>query len=163
MPEMKVSHADITSDDATKAPPPKEVIPSGVYHAAIMQALPGLTKTTPPLSKMSVEYQILFRAEDKDQTMQGRRVYQDYVLEKMPTDERMSQLWRKELVELLIATGTPYTAAGFNSDHLLTKEVKIQVIQRSGRVKDPETNAFPIFNGVKKVDTAVDIPDGDIV
>ena len=163
MPEVKVSHADITADDATKAPPPKQVIPSGVYHAAIMQVVAGLTKTTPPLNKITVEYQILFRADDKNTDMQGRRVFQDYVLEKMPTDERLSQTWRKELTELLIATGTPYTAAGFNTDHLLTKEVKIQIIQRAGRVMDPETKTFPIFNGVKKVDTATDIPDGDIV
>jgi hypothetical protein len=158
MPEVKVTHSALTSDDARKAPK-REPIPPGTYQAIIVSAPAGATRHTPPLAKVSVEFQILFAiAEDKshDETHQGRRVYQDYILEPEAAKPDMNEIRRYELRMLLDAAEVEYTDAGFNTDHLVNKNAIITVKHRKGRQADDDGN-YPIFTNVVKVDTATPV------
>lgn len=168
MPEVRVKHQGVNSEDAKKPPPRREPVEPGCYHALIMKVGMGTTRYEPVLEKITVEYQILFRDEDHDETHAGRRVWQDYVVEPTPGDERMSQVRRYELRQLLDATDTPYTEdpetkqGVFNTDHLLNKTVKIWIRHRHGKTPD-EHGKLPVFENVRKVDTAEEADDEDLV
>ena len=168
MPEVRVKHKGVNSEDAKKPPPRREPVDPGCYHALIMQVAQSVTRGEPPLEKISVEYQILHRDEDNDQTHAGRRVFQDYIIEPTPGDERVSKLRRYELRQLLDATDTPYsedpeTKQGvFNTDHLLNKTVKVWIHHRYGKQRD-ENGKLPVYDNVRKVDTAEEANDEDIV
>jgi hypothetical protein len=165
MPEVKVTHAGLKGDDA-KVAPKRTPVPEGLYHAIIMSASLRTTKGSPPLQKVSVEFQILFGVDEgseaHDETQQGRRVYQDYILE---ADERwpdISDQRRYELRQLLDATEIPFTDDGFNTDHLINKSVKVTVRHRKGSEADSDGN-LPIFTNVVKVDTAETVSADDLV
>jgi hypothetical protein len=162
MPEVKVNHDKLTDPEAATKPPKREPIKPGVYIAIIQAAPMGVTKGSPPLAKMSVEFQILHAAEKGDTSEAGRRVFQDYILEKDPSKTDLNAQRRWELRMLLDATGVPYTDNGFNTDHLVTKTVKITVRHRNGTQVD-EDGKLPVFTNVVKVDTADDIKDEDLV
>src|SRR5262245_44403448 len=163
MPEVKTTHKGLSNPDSAVKPVRVPVEP-GVYMAMIMAAPNGVTKGTPPLMKISVEFQILYRDEDHDETQQGKRVVQDYILEDDPRQTDMSKQRLYELRMLLDATKTPYTDAGFNTDHLLTKTVKITVRHRSGKVDPADPTApVPVFSNVVKVDTSEKVNESELV
>jgi hypothetical protein len=161
MPEVKVNHDPLTDPNAKNKPPKREPVAPGVYIATIMAAPLGVTKGAPPLTKMSVEFQIL-HSEKNDQAEAGRRVFQDYILEKDPTKTDLNAQRRWELRMLLDAAAVPYTDGGFNSDHLLTKTVKITVRHRNGTQVD-EDGKLPVFTNVVKVDLAEDVDPDSLV
>lgn len=164
MPEVKITHPGITSDDA-KTAPRRELVSPGDYHAVIVSTPDGATRHSPPLRKISVEFQILFAiAEDGSQSdlHQGRRVYQDYILEPSGSMPDMNEVWRHELRQLLDAAECEYTEEGFNTDHLINKNCIITVKHRKGNKQDDEGN-FPIFTNVVKVNTATPIDANDLV
>jgi hypothetical protein len=94
--------------------------------------------------------------------MSGRRVYQDFILEKDPNYPSLDSQRRYELRMLLDATNTPFTDSGFNSDHIVNKSVKITVRHRTGKTPDQNGN-LPVFSNVVKVDTAEVINEDDLV
>jgi hypothetical protein len=164
MPEVKVSHQGLAGEDATAAPK-REPVPPGVYKAVIMGCPIGTTNHQPPLTKISTEFQLIHKVEEDgslDTQMAGRRVWQDFILEPDERKPDMSKLWRYELRMLLDATGTPFTEAGFNTDHVVNKAVIITVRHRSGKV-DPNTGIVPVYSNVVKVDTAEEIADEEFV
>jgi hypothetical protein len=166
VPEVKVTHRDLKSDDA-KTAPKRTPVPPGIYHALIMSASLKMTKGSPPLQKLSVEFQLLFGVGEEgstehDETHQGRRVYQDYILE---DDERwpdISAQRRYELRQLLDATEIAFTDTGFNSDHLINKNVVITVRHRKSDQQDEDGN-YRVFTNVVKVDTAEAVDSADLV
>ena len=165
MPEITVTHKNLTGDEA-KTAPKRNPVPPGSYHAIIMSAALKLTKATPALQKVSVEFQILFGVDEKgeghDDTSQGRRVWQDYIVE---DDERypdISETRQHELRQLLDATEIAFTATGFNSDHLVNKNVVITVRHRKSDRQDDEGN-YMVFTNVVKVDTAEKVSPEDLV
>jgi len=161
VPEVKINHDKLTDPNASQKPPKREPVPPGVYIATIMAAPMGVTKGSPPLNKISVEFQILH--DDKNvATEAGRRVFQDYILEKDPAKTDLNAQRRWELRMLLDAAGVVYTDDGFNTDHLMTKTVKITVRNRNGTQQD-EDGKYPVFTNVVKVDTTEEIRDEDLV
>jgi hypothetical protein len=166
MPEVKVTH-DSLKDPTAKEPPPRDPVAPGNYVALITSAVQGVTKGTPILTKVTVQYQLMhMELEDGalDDTYQGRVVYQDYILEKDPkSNPEMNQRRRYELVQLLEATNTPYTDDGFNTDHLANKTVRVLIRHRPGKQIDPVTNMIPVFANVVKVDTTEAAAAGDLV
>jgi len=164
VPEVKITHPSITSDDA-KTAPKREPVPAGTYHAVVVSAPAGATRHHPPLAKVSVEFQILFSVGDNgahDETHQGRRVYQDYILEPEESKPDMSEIRRYELRMLLDAAEVEYTDSGFNTDHLINKTLVITVRHRKGN-KQNDDGTFPIFTNVVKVDTAKSVDEADLV
>lgn len=160
MPQVKVTHDSLSSNTAREAPR-REPIPPGDYVAVIAAAPLGVTKGTPPLTKISVEFHILYACtEPKDTTHEGRHIYQDYILEKDPRTPDLSQQRRRELRMMLDATGVSFTDEGFNTDHLVTKVVKISVKHRRGKQPDEDGN-LPVFTNVVKVDTAETVDTSD--
>lgn len=162
MPEVKISHDKLTDPEAAAKPPKRDPVAPGVYIAVIMGAPLGVTKGAPPLRKLSCEFQIL-NDEKGGVSEQGRRVFQDYILEKHPSQTDLNAQRRWELRMLLDAAGVPYTDDGFNSDHLVTKTVKITVRHRPGKEIDEETGKVNVFTNVVKVDTTEDIKEEDLV
>jgi hypothetical protein len=163
MPEVKVTHNKLTDPDAANKPPRRPPIVEGDYIAVIMAAPLGVTKGTPPLNKVSVEFQILHTADErKDTSESGRRVFQDYVLEPDAAKPDLSAQRRWELRMLLDSAKVPYTDDGFNTDHLVTKTVKITVIHKKGDKVDDDGKPL-MFTNIKKVDTAEEISDEDLV
>jgi len=162
MPAVKVNHDKITDPDATTKPPKREPVPPGVYVALIMAAPLGVTKGTPPLDKVMVEFQILHGESASETAQAGRRVYQDYILEKDPAKPDLNAQRRWELRMLLDAAAVAYTDDGFNTDHLMNKTVKITVRHRNGTQPD-EDGKLPVFTNVVKVDTTEVIRDEDLV
>lgn len=164
MPEVKVTHQSITDDEAKK-PPKRDPVPQGYYHATIVEAKQRSTNHKPPLAKISVEFQILFQTdengEDKDGAHQGRRVYQDYILEPEDGKPDMNDIRRYELRQFLDATGIPYTDDGFNTDHLAGKTVLILVKHRTGKQADEDGN-FPTFTNVRRVDSVGPVSADDL-
>jgi len=163
MPEVRVTHDHITGEEAAAKPPKKEPVKPGTYVAVIMAAPTGVTKGPPVLNKLAVEFQIL-HADDETKSVlfAGRRVYQDYILEKDPSKPDLSTQRRWELRMLLDAANVAYTDQGFNTDHLVTKTVKITVRQRTGTQADEE-GKFPVFSNVVKVDTAEKVDESELV
>lgn len=161
MPEIKTNHDKLTDPNALQKPPKRPPVAAGVYVAIIMAAPLGVTKGSPPLNKISVEFQIL-HSEKNDETEAGRRVFQDYILEKDPSKADLNAQRRWELRMLLDAAAVAYTDDGFNTDHLLTKVVKITVRHRNGTQVD-EDGKLPVFSNVVKVDTTEEIRDEDLV
>jgi hypothetical protein len=160
MPQVKVTHDSLSSDNAREAPR-REPIPPGDYVATIAAAPLGITKGSPPLQKISVEFHILYACtEPKDTTHEGRHLYQDYILEKDPRTPDLSQQRRRELRMMLDATGVSFTDEGFNTDHLVMKVVKISVKHRKGKQPDENGN-LPTFTNVVKVDTAETVDTSD--
>jgi hypothetical protein len=169
MPEITVKH---NVKDATA--PEREVIPSGSYHALIIKITPGLTNFEPKLQTISIEYQVTKTAEgsivndEKDDKYAGRSVYQDYILEP-GTKPFSNQREAFRMQQLMAATKCPYkTLEGgqisFNSDHLLTKGVKITVTQRAGKKKTPDPKEpIQLFNNVDRVDSEHEVADANLV
>lgn len=170
MPEITVKH---NVKDAQ--PPQREVLPSGTYHATITKVAPGVTNFKPELQLISIEYSVVKTAEgstvndEPADKYAGRSVYQDYILEpgqKAYTNQR--EAFR--IQQLMAATKCPYkTLEGgqisFNTDHLLTKGVKITVTQRAGKKRegdDPKA-PIPLFNNVDRVDSEVDVAPESLV
>lgn len=172
MPEVRSKLKGVGSDDAKKPPPRREPIEPGCYHALIMGVKQGVTRYEPVQDKISVEFQILHRADDGDEKYAGRRVWQDYVLEPVPGQDdeslRISKVRRYELRQLLDASDTPYSEDSetdevlFNTDHMMNKAVKIWVHHRYGKQKD-EHGKLPVFENVRKVDTAEEADDEELV
>lgn len=163
MARVTVKHQGITNPDAKK-PPKREPIPEGTYAAIIMKAVPGGTRSNPPLAKVAVEFQILYaQLEDgsKDEALKGRRAFQDFILEPDESMPDLSERRRYELVMLLDATSVEYTDDGFDSDHLHNKSVLITIKHREGNKVDPETGNKPIFTNVTKIDAISDGSDDD--
>jgi hypothetical protein len=170
MPEITVKH---NVKDAT--PPEREVLPSGSYHALIIKVTPGLTGFEPKLQTISIEYQIVKTADgsivndEKDDKYHGRSVYQDYILEP-GTKAFSNQREAFRIQQLMAATRCPYkTLDGgqitFNTDHLISKGVKITVTQRAGKKRpgdDPKA-PIPIFNNVDRVDSEQEVAAEDMV
>lgn len=170
MPEITVKH---NVKDAT--PPQRETLPSGTYHATIVKVTPGLTNFEPKLQTISIEYSIVKTAagsivnDEKEDKYNGRSVYQDYILEP-GAKEFTNQREAFRLQQLMAATKCPYKSLeggqiSFNSDHLLTKGVKITVVQRAGKKRpgdDPKA-PIPIFNNVDRVDTEVEVDPATLV
>ena len=160
MPAVKVEH---NVKDATK-PPPRQPLPSGNYDALIANSVIGLTKKT-GLDKLTIEYRIV-KTTEGDAAFGGRRVYQDYVLQR-GTDEEMNAREAFRIRQLLDATGITYTTATdgggfeFNSDQMHNKAVRITVTQRPGTQPNPD-GVIPIFNNVDRVDMAGQL-DADAV
>jgi hypothetical protein len=161
MPQVKVNHDKLTDPSAAAKPPKRDPVAPGVYVAIVMAAPLGVTKGSPPLQKVMVEFQIL-HSEKNEAHEAGRRVFQDYILEKDAAKSDMNAQRRWELRMLLDAAGVAYTDDGFNTDHLLTKTVKITVRHRNGTQKD-EDGVLPVFTNVVKVDTTEEIKEEDLV
>jgi hypothetical protein len=164
VPKVKVKHAGITDSDAKK-PPKREPVPEGDYAAIIMKAVPGGTRSNPPLSKVAVEFQILYEIKEdgsKDDTIKGRRVFQDFILEPDESMPDLSERRRYELVMLLDATGVEYDDEGFDSDHLGNKTTVITVKHRQGNKPDDEGN-LPTFTNVTKIDALSEGDDDDLL
>jgi len=165
MAKVKVTHPNLTSEEAKEAPK-REPIPPGRYHALIMNVTEGSTNHKTPLAKISVEYQILFGCgedgQQHDETYMGRRVYQDYILEHDPSMQDLSDQRRWELVMLLDATGVDYGDDGFDTDEMKEKTVVITVRHREGSKVDEDGNKR-IFSNVTKVDSATAPGDDEIV
>lgn len=161
MARVEVKHGGMTNPEAKKIPP-RTPIPSGVYNSLIVGVQNGLTKGTPSLQKITVEFQLLFRSEDKDESFKNRRVFQDYVLEP-GSNEEVNQLRRAQLVQLLDATKTPYDDAGFDDEDLKNKPCKITIRSKKGNEVDPITNQPIMFANVVLVDTAEEINQNDLV
>lgn len=165
MPEVKVSHPTISGDDAKKRPR-REPVPDGQYAAIIMGAPLGGTSTSPPLQKLSIEFQVLYAInEDKshDDTYKGRRVYQDYILEHDAANQEWSEKRRWQLRMLLDASEIPFTDSGFNSDHLVNKTVLITVYTKAGKERDADTGEIIQFTNIKRVDSLTQIADSEIL
>jgi hypothetical protein len=164
VPEVNVTHESLSGSDATTAPK-REPVPPGLYKALIMSCPLGTTRGTPPLQKISAEFQLLHQVmEDEkiDDSVSGRRVYQDFILEKDPSYPSLDSTRRYELRMLLDATGTPFTDKGFNTDHVVNKTVMITVRHRTGRQPDEHGN-LPVFSNVVKIDTAEKVNEEDLV
>lgn len=162
MPEVRVTHDAMTDEGAAAKPPRREPVPAGTYIALIVAAPLGITRGTPPLQKLAVEFQILHETETNDEAQAGRRVYQDFILEKDPSKPDLNLQRRWELRMLLDATAVSYTDAGFNSDHLVTRAVKITVFNRNGTKVD-EDGHVPVFTNVKRIDSAEEVSPDDLV
>jgi len=170
MAEVTVKH-DVKNATA----PQREVLPSGVYHALIVKVTPGLTNFEPKLQTISIEYQITKTAKESivnDEAADkyhGRSVYQDYILEP-GTRAYSNQREAFRIQQLMAATGCPHRVIegggiAFNTDHLLTKGVKIYVNQRAGkpRAGDDPKAPIPMFNNVDRVDSEVTVDDKDLI
>lgn len=166
MPKVQTKVGDIASDDAKKLPKRDEV-PPGDYYAQIANAALGTTKNAPTRQKLTLEFQIQGRADGNDKLpeCQGRRVWQDYMLEKV-NDDTLDQMSRFRIRNLLDATGIAYEAVGseeepsfeFDSDHLIGKNVIISVT-KSTKQREDGTH----FTNVNRIDTAEEIADDDLV
>jgi len=164
MPQVRVAHPNITSDEAAKVPE-RTLIEPGDYAALIMSVNLGMTRTAKPLAKITVEMQILRSFDDSKATVfAGRRVYQDYILEPDESMEDLSKQRAHELRMLLDATGIPFNDEGFNTDHLIAKSVKITIKHRMGR-PDPADLAkpVPVYMSVSKVDTLAHISSDQLL
>jgi hypothetical protein len=153
--QVKVTHQSITDPDAKK-PPKRDPVPEGTYGAIIMKAVVGLTKSEPKLTKVAVEFQILYTVHDDgttDEALKGRRVFQDFVCEPDESFPDLSSRRRYELVMLLDATGVTYTEDGFDNEHLVSKSALITVRHRDGTKIDEETGKTPVFTNVTKIDS----------
>jgi len=164
VPEVNVTHESLTGADATTAPK-REPVPPGIYKAIIMSCPLGTTRGTPPLQKISAEFQLVHKVEENgkiETEVSGRRVYQDFILEKDPSYPSLDSQRRYELRMLLDATSTPFTDKGFNTDHVVNKAVVITVRHRTGRTPDENGN-LPVFSNVVKIDTAEAVNEDDLV
>lgn len=165
MAKVKVTHKGLTSEEAKEAPK-REPVPPGQYHTLICNVSEGATRHSTPLSKISVEFQIIFMVgEDgqQDETHQGRRVYQDFILEHDEGMPDLSEQRRWELVMLLDACNAEYDDEGFDPDDLKEKKVLITVRHREGKEDDPVTGQKRIFTNVVKVDSTEPVEEGDLI
>jgi hypothetical protein len=164
MARVAVTHKNLTSEEATEAPK-REPVPPGKYAAVIMNVSAGSTKHTTPLSKISVEFQIvhmIMEDGEKEETHASRRVYQDFILEDDPSMPDLSEQRRYELRMLLDACDVTFDDEGFDTDHLKEKAVHITVRHREGNKVDDDGNKR-IFTNVVKVDSAEEIAASDLV
>jgi len=158
MPEIRVKH---NVAGATQ-PPARPAIPPAIYEALIANVTDGMTTMSPPRMKITIEYQLVKRAEDGNEEFKGRRVYQDYIIEPGGNDMDAREAWR--LKQVLDAVKCVYRMEDeqtiFNTDHLIGKYVKIDVRKRIGKLK-PEEMALPVekrpappeFNRIDRVDS----------
>jgi hypothetical protein len=157
MPEIRVKH-----NVAAATQPVRQVVTPAIYEALIANVVQGVATTKPPREKITIEFQIVNRFEDKDEAFKGRRVYQDFLIEPGGDDKDAREAWR--LKQALAATGTVYRQEGeitiFNTDHLLGKSVKIEVKIREGKLSEADM-AKPVeqrpdpqkFNRVDRIDS----------
>lgn len=170
MAEVTVKH---NVKDA--APPQREVLPSGTYHATIVKVTPGTTNFEPKLLTISIEYSVVKTAagstvnDEKDDKYAGRSVFQDYILER-GQKEYTNQREAFRMQQLMAATKCPHKSLeggmiSFNTDHLLTKGVKITVSQRAGKKRegDDPRAPIPLFNNVDRVDSEVEVDEKSLV
>lgn len=170
MPEVNVKH---NVKDAT--PPNREPLPSGAYHAKIVQVTTGVTSFEPKLNMITIEFSVTKTAEgsivndEPADKYAGRSVFQDYILEP-GTKKLANQAEAFRIQQLMAATKCPYKehdggGISFNTDHLLAKGVKITLTQRAAKPRvgaDPK-DPLPVFNRVDRVDSEADIKDEDLV
>lgn len=164
MARVAVTHPKLTGEDAKQAPK-REPIPPGKYNAIIMNVSAGSTKHQTPLSKVSVEFQIVHQVLDDGETddiHKSRRVYQDYILEDDPSMPDLSEQRRYELRCLLDACDVDFDDDGFDTDDLKEKPVIITVRHREGNQLDDDGNKR-IFTNVVKVDSAEEITSEQLV
>jgi hypothetical protein len=160
MPAIKVQH-DLSKADK---PPARQPIPPAIYDALIVNSALGLTKQT-GLSKFTIEYRLLKTAEG-DETMSGRRVFQDYVYQ-AGADSETNGREAFRIRQLFDATGIAYTvdadgSFGCNTDHMHNKPVRITVTQRSGKQPDAH-GVIPVFNNVDRVDIATALDESTVI
>lgn len=159
MPQIKVQH-DLGKADK---PPARTPLPPGQYDALIANSTIGVVQQS-GLAKFTVEFRIV-KSVEGDATFGGRRVYQDYVVEKSGEAE-MAAREAFRIRQLLDATAIAYTTgdAGFdfNTDHLHNKAVRISVTQRKGTRPNAD-GVVPIFNNVERVDTAQALNEADVI
>jgi len=157
--------------------PQRESIPPGWYHALIVAAKGGMTRSTKvgpkPLLTLEIEYQIVktdaasvITGED-DKKYAGRRVWQAYILEEITTNPSWSQGESFRIQQLIAATHIEHAFAvdgsvSFNSDHLVNKGVKININQKLGTPKQPN-DPVPVFNNIERVDSIEQVPDSKLV
>jgi hypothetical protein len=171
MPHVAITHRNMTSAEAAAAPVRRAVEP-GNYEAAIVAVSLGTTRGASRLMKMTVSYQILRRVDADEKTAyseQGRRVFQDYILQEDASQPDISELRRWDLRQLLDATGVPFNDDGFNTDDFITepfKRVVITIKHRYGKEPD-ESGERPVYTNVSKVDANLDLDSemaaGDII
>jgi hypothetical protein len=169
MAKVKTTYENLAGEEATK-PPVRKPVAAGQYLAAIIAVALGATRGAKPLSKMTVQYQIIHRIEEgKEPSLDeaGRRVFQDYILE--DDGGEMSELRRFDLRQLLDAAQVPFDDNSFDTDDFLTephKKVVITVKHREGAEVD-ENGEKRIFANVTKVDGNIDLKAelaaGDII
>lgn len=165
MPEIRVKHNIATATE----PPRREAVPSGTYEAMIANVVDGATRTTPPRAKITMEFQIV-KDDAGDNKYNGRRVYQDFVIEPGGEyDDR--EKWR--LKQALEAVKCPYRIEDgctmFNTDHLVGKSVKITIKTAPGK-PDPKELEKPVeqrkppqeFSRVERVDTVM-VNEDDLI
>lgn len=165
MPRVKVTHKNLTDEEAKKAPK-RTPLPVGPYHAVIQGASPGTTNHKTPLNKVSVEFQVVAKIEEDDTIVekpyQGRRVYQDYITEHSDDMPDISEIWRYELVSLLDAAQVDYDDEGFDTDDLLQKPVIVHIKHRTGDKEDDNGDPI-IFMNVKKVESPEKVDEDELI
>lgn len=165
MPKVQVTHKKLTDPNAKKAPR-RDPVPVGRYHSIIMNVSQGTTKHDEPLLKITCEFQLVAlikeEGELEEKGIQGRRVYQDFIIQHSDDMPDMSERWRYELVSLLDATDVEYDDEGFDTDDLMQKPVIITVRHREGDKVDD--NGEPIiFTNVKKVESPEEVDEDELI
>jgi len=157
MASVRVTHHGLTSDEATK-PPLRNPVEPGEYKVKIVRAEASITRSSPPLTKVTVEFSIIHgigedgEAVDKEA---GRRLFQDYILDPDPNYPGLDEVRVYELRQMLDATHIEYTDEGFDTDHLNGLLVNVKVKHRKGKTPD-EDGRIPVFANVYHVDECAD-------
>jgi hypothetical protein len=165
MAKANVTLSGLGSPPPTE-PPKREPIPVGQYLAMIVGVKDGFTNSTPPLDKVTVEYQILHAvlADGKtDEKHKGRRLWQDYIYKHDPSvDDNFNAQRLYDLKMMLLATETPHDETGFDTDDIGKKNnmVYVWVTHRNKTVDDgvdsdgKKKTRTMTFTNVQKIDTA---------
>ncbi len=166
MPEVVIKH---NVKDAT--PPIREPLPTGTYHAIILRVTNGLTNFQPTLATISIEFSVVKTAigsvleGEKDDKYHGRAVYQDYIIEP-GTKAFSNQQEAFRIQQLVSATKIPHKVleggqVSFNTDHLISKGLRITLTQRSAKPRptDDPKKPLPVFNNVDRVETEEIVAD----
>lgn len=165
MARVAVRHPGMT-DPSAKNKPVREVVPEGKYSALIHEVKDGATRSD--LAKITVEFLVMGKVDeetgavDKDDKSTGRRVFQDYVLERNEQYPDLSDRWRWELIMLLDAAGAPYDDDGFDDEDLKNKAVLITVRHREGDKTDDEGNPI-VFTNITHVEDPEPVDESDLV
>jgi len=178
-----------TMAGSTPAAPERERVPDGEYMALVAKVTEGFTQGSPPIEKIQVEYQIMWRILEnnaKDESCEGRRIWQNYIYGlDTSVDQNIVNLRMYELKMLLLATATAFeevpvtdeagketglVALSFDTDHIVAQPgkeqptVRIVVANKTSKRKDAtgqETTST--FTNVTKVDVAQDATDDQLV
>lgn len=169
--KVTVRHPGMSSKEA-EVPPKREPVPEGKYATTIMAASVDMaTRFAPPIPKIRVEFQILHRILDDgqvDQTANGRRVFQDYLLAPANDYPDLDQQRRFELVQLLDACNIPRNSDGefeIETNDMLQRTVFVHIKNRNGKEKDrdPVTGRIPVFSNVTRVESAETVKEADLI